>query len=310
VRAAPERIGALIALGVLAACAREPALPPVDASAHRAAVDAWHEEQRAEIGEKGSPLAYTGLSWLHPGANSIGADSTNEIALAGTGVPARVGALVREGDSVRLELAKGVTASINGAPTVGEPLRSDADSGKSSRVQVGSAGFRLIKRLEQIGVRRWDDDRPAFRGFHGAHYYPDDVRYRIAGDFVPYDKPTTMRVQTEAGVEQDLRVVGKVRARIGGERYELTTFAGDSAQDLWIVFKDATNGHESYGFRYLKAARDTSTNVVALDFNYAYNPDCAYTPYATCPLPPPGNRISARIPAGEQVYETASAGIK
>lgn len=297
----------IAAVGVCAtlACAREPALPPVEASAHLAAVDAWHDEQRTELGALGAPLAYTGLSRLHGGANSIGANSANEIVLTGTGVPARVGVLVRDTSGVRLELAKGVKATVNGAALVADRLHTDADSGKSSRVQIGSAGFRLIQRLDQVGVRRWDDDRPSFRAFQGAHYFPDDMQWRIAGTFAPYAKPITMRVQTEAGIEQDLPVVGKVHARIGGEKYELTAFEGDSAQDLWIVFKDATNGRESYGFRYITAVRDTATNLVALDFNYAYNPDCAYTPYATCPLPPPGNRIAARIPAGEQVYETS-----
>lgn len=300
----------LWALGALAACAPEPKLPPVDATVHHAAVDAWHEEQRAELSAPGAPLSYTGLTWLHPGANAIGADSSNEIVLSGTGVPAHLGALIRDGGRVRLELAAGTSATINGhAPTM-DQLRTDADSGPSSRVQVGSAGFRLIKRLDQIGVRRWDDDRPAFRNFRGSHYFPDDVEWRIAAAFVPYRPAKTMRVQTEAGVEQDIPVVGVLRARIGGERYELTTFEGDSAQDLWIVFKDATNGRESYGFRYMKAALDTTTNLAILDFNYAYNPDCAYTQYATCPLAPAENRIHVRIPAGEQVYEASIANVK
>jgi uncharacterized protein (DUF1684 family) len=295
----------IVAIVVLASCGREPALPPIDAAAHQTAVNAWHEEQRAELSAPGAPLAYTGLGWLHVGANTIGADSSNEVVLVGTGVPARVGALVRDSRGVKLQLANGVKALVNGAAPSAGYLRTDADSGISSRVQIGSAGLRLIKRLDQIGVRRWDDDRPAYRDFRGASYFPDDIQWRIAGTFAPFDKPKEMRVQTESGIEQDIPVVGKVRTRIGGEKYVLTAFAGDSASDLWIVFKDATNGRESYGFRYVKAVRDTASNVVTLDFNYAYNPDCAYTPYATCPLPPPGNRIGARIAAGEREYASA-----
>lgn len=297
---------ALGTLGALVACERQLELPPVDATTHQAATDAWHEEQRGELSARGAPLAYTGLDWLHAGANSIGSDSSNDIVLSGRGVPAHVGTLVLEGDRVRFEAAPGASASIDDKPSKAAPLHTDADSGKSSRVQVGSAGFRLIKRLDEIGVRRWNDERPEYRDFHGASYFADDVHWRVAGKFDPYDTPKIMRVQTEAGVEEDLPIVGTVRARIGGERYELIAFEGDSAQDLWIVFKDATNGRESYGFRYIKAARNMTTNIVVLDFNRAYNPDCAYTPYATCPLPPPANRIHARIPAGEQVYQTAS----
>ncbi|MDQ2767411.1 MAG: DUF1684 domain-containing protein [Gemmatimonadota bacterium] len=301
---------AFVALGVLAACERQLELPPVDATVHRAATVSWQEAQRGDLSARGAPLAYTGLDWLHAGANSIGSDSSNDIVLVGHGVPARVGALVREGNRVRFEAVPGATASIDAHPAHASndaPLRTDADSGKSSRVQVGSAGFRLIKRLDAIGVRRWDDERPAYLAFRGAHYFDDDVHWRIGGKFEPYAVPKIMRVQTESGIEQDLRIVGTVRTSIDGERYDLTAFAGDSAQDLWIVFKDATNGRESYGFRYMKAARDTATNLVTLDFNRGYNPDCAYTPYATCPLPPPANRIRVRIPAGERVYEPAIA---
>lgn len=297
-------------LGVLAACARESTLPPLDAAAHAKALDMWHEEQRAELSAPGAPLAYTGLRWLHVGPNTVGADSSNDIVLTGTKVPAHMGTLVLVDGRVRVVLAAGTKATVNGAALTTDSLRTDADSGISSRVQIGSAGFRLIKRLDQIGVRSWDDDRPAFRDFRHASYFPDDMQWRIAATFEPYEKPKTMRVQTEAGIEQDIPVVGEVRARIGGARYDLTAFEGDSAQDLWIVFKDATNGRESYGFRYMKAVRDTATNLVALDFNYAYNPDCAYTPYATCPLPPSNNRISVRIPAGEKVYDPPIAARK
>ena len=298
-------LGVLVALCAMMACERRVELPPVDTTAHRAATDAWHEQQYDELSARGAPLAYTGLDWLHAGANTIGSDSSNEIVLPGRGVPAHVGTLVREGDRVRFEAAAGATASIDGSPSTAAQLRTDADSGHSSRVQVGSAGFRLIKRLDAIGLRRWDDERPQYRGFHGASYFADDVRWRVAGKFQPYDSPKVSRVQTESGVEQDLTIVGTVRARIGDERYDLVAFQGDSAQDLWIVFKDSTNGRQSYGFRYIKAARDTATNIVVLDFNRAYNPDCAYTPYATCPLPPPANRIHAGITAGEEVYEKA-----
>ena len=277
---------ALGTLGALVACERQLELPPVDATTHQAATDAWHEEQRGELSARGAPLAYTGLDWLHAGANSIGSDSSNDIVLSGRGVPAHVGTLVSRRKPGTPRARRGNERDDQWTRPR-RPLHTDADSGPSSRVQVGSAGFRLIKRLDEIGVRRWDDERPEYRDFHGASYFADDVHWRVAGKFDPYDTPKIMRVQTEAGVEEDLPIVGTVRARIGGERYELIAFEGDSAQDLWIVFKDATNGRESYGFRYIKAARDMTTNLVVLDFNYAYNPDCAYTPYATCPLRPP-----------------------
>ena len=301
----------LLALAALAAavCARpsrdeSPTLSTVPRTAHEAAQRAWHARRLATLVTPGRPLSYTGLTWLHPGANTIGADSTSAVRLVGRDVPARVGTLVRDGARVRFVPAPGVLARVDSEPSTldsaGRWLRTDADSGGPSRVEIGSAGFRIVRRVDSIGVRSWDAERETVRHFAGVDLFPLDSAWRLAGRLVPLATPRRVAVLTESGVPEEHDIVGTVRARIAGVPYDLTAFDGGRPTELFIVFADATSGDESYGFRFLRAARDTATDVVTLDFNFAYNPDCAFSPYTTCPLPPPENRIRAAVRAGER----------
>ena len=87
---------------------------------------------------------------------------------------------------------------------------------------------------------------------------------------------------------------------LAGKEYRLEPTDEDG--QLFFVFRDLTAGKETYPsgrFLYAAAPRD---GYVILDFNKAYNPPCAFTPYATCPLPSRQNRLPVRIPAGELVY--------
>ncbi|MDB4899026.1 MAG: hypothetical protein JWN53_834 [Gemmatimonadetes bacterium] len=265
-------------------------------------MNAWHAKRAAWLTTPGRPLSYTGLRWIHGGANTIGGDSSNAVVLTGRNVPNVLGTLIRDGDKVRFEPAAGVRATVDSAPAVAGPLRTDADSVGPSRVDVGTAGFRIIKRLDSLGVRTWDAERASVHAFAGVKVYPLDERLRVAGRFTPYPTPKKVAVMTEAGMFEEEQIVGTVGTTVGGQHYDLTAFVGTKPTDLFIIFTDSTSGDETYGFRFLHAALDTATRAVTLDWNYAYNPDCAFTPYATCPLPPPENRIRAAIRAGERRY--------
>jgi hypothetical protein len=216
--------------------------------------------------------------------------------------------LVRDGARVRFVPAAGVAVRVDSQPWPGEGwLRTDVDSGGASRVEVGSAGFRIVRRVDSIGVRSWDAEREALRRFTALPLFPLDSAWRLPGRLVPLAAPRKVAVMTEAGVPEEHTIVGTVRASIAGTRYELTAFDGGRPNELFIVFADSTSGDETYGFRFLRAARDTATNAVTLDFNFAYNPDCAFSPYTTCPLPPPENRIRAAVRAGERRVEHPDA---
>lgn len=300
----------LFALLFATGCNREaepPRLASIDRTAHAAQWDEWKAKRLAALRTPGRPPSYSGLTWMRQGANTIGADSSSDIVLSGTGVPGRLGTLIREGFAVRFEPASGVEAMVDSLPAASGALRSDADSGGASRVVVGSAGFRVIRRVDSLGVRSWDAERHSLKEFHarGLEYFPLDSAWRIPARLVPLETPRRVPVLTEAGVEEEYEIVGMVHAEIGDSTYQLLAYAGNGPTDLFIVLADATSGKETYGFRFLHAARDTATNIVTLDLNYAYNPDCTFTPFSTCPFPPKENRIRASVRAGEKTYSDA-----
>jgi uncharacterized protein (DUF1684 family)/peroxiredoxin len=281
-----------------------------DTAAYRAEWEAWKSKRAKALLTPGRPLSYTALSWLHPGRNTIGANARSDVHLAGSGVPAAVGTLIRSGDEIRFEPAPGVAVTIDSQPARATILRTDADS-LPSQVRVGSAGFRIAKRVDSIGVRAWDAEHPSLRAFKGLSYFPLDQRWRIAGRFTPLPVPRKFAASTESGVAEEYEEVGSVDATIDGAPYRLTAYNGGKKQ-LFLTFADASSGEETYGFRFLRATLDTATNDVALDFNFAYNPDCAFSKFTTCPLPPPENRIRSKVLAGERPPQTGlrSAGIE
>jgi uncharacterized protein (DUF1684 family) len=297
---------ASLAMGVAGACGRESAATPApayDAAAHRAAWDKWKAERAEFVSTPGRPISYTGLTWLRPGANPIGSARGNTVVLPGRDVPARVGVLVRAGDTVRFEPAAGTHATVDSQAAVAGPLRTDADTAKgASRVLVGSAGFRIVKRVDSIGVRSWDAEHPALKAAPTLAYFPLDTAWRQVATFVPATPPRRVPIMTELGVPEEHVIIGTTRARIGDSTYALTTFSGTGPTDVHIVFADASSGDETYGFRFVHAPLDTIAKTVTLDFNFAYNPDCAFSPYTTCPLPPRANHIKAKILAGEKKF--------
>lgn len=284
------------------ACSDGAVKPPAIAEAdYKAAYDKFLATRAATLTTAGKPISFTGLRWLKQGESTIGADTTNTIVLSARDVPAKVGTLVRTGFAVRFEPAPGVAALIDSAPATARELVTDAGPGTASRVDVGRAGFRIVKRVDSIGVRMWDADRATPKGIEPLEYFARDPKWRLGGTFTRRAKPDTIAVPTSSGVAEEHIDVGTLATTIEGQPYTLTAFAGNSPTDLFVTFSDASSGEETYGFRFLHAALDTVTNIAVVDFNMAYNPDCAFSAYTTCPLPPASNRLKAKVLAGEKI---------
>ena len=300
-------VAILVAGVTIAGCASEPAPAPITPKDHAAAWQLWKDKRVKWLTTPNRAASFTGLRWLRQGATTIGSDSSNDVRLPGRNVPARVGTLIREGAKVRFEPAVGAASAIiiDSTPATARLLRSDGDSGGASTVTAGSAGFRIVKRLDSLGVRTWDGDKVSpeviARTFTPFEHFPLQPEWRLAGRFEPLAKPESLGVPTVNGVAELYINIGKVKARVGGTPVALTAFAGNIPTDLFLSFSDETSGEETYGFRFIHAALDTATKVVTLDFNFAYNPECAFSAFTTCPLPPEGNRIGVRIPAGEKI---------
>ncbi len=191
---------------------------------------------------------------------------------------------------------------MNGAPPAGLPLASD-QSGKPDVVAVGRLKLTLIQRGDAVAIRARDPENPRRKELKGISYFPIDPRLRTVGTFERYPAPREVEVSSAQGPAQKALAPGLVRFTLGGEALSLEPSVDAPGDDtLFFVFRDATAGTETYGagrFLYADAPKPGSDRVV-LDFNLAVNPPCAFTPYATCPLPLPRNVLPVRIEAGEK----------
>jgi len=243
-------------------------------------------------------LSLAGLWWLHPGSNTFGADASNEIVLAGDGLPAHGGAIEVAAATVRLRPADPLVR-VNGAAAESAILADD-EKGPPSLIELGDLRMHVIRRGDRVALRVRDPRAAARTAFNGIERYPIDAGWRIR-----------MRVESAAGREIPLMdVTGQVQAAAlagyvsferDGATWRLAALEGEDDGSLWLIFGDGTNGHGTYGGgRYLYTEPMADDGSVVADFNLAYNPPCVFSPYATCPLPPMENRLALGIEAGER----------
>lgn len=259
----------------------------------------WRAERLESLKRPDGWLTLVGLGWLHEGANTCGSDPESDVALPGS-APGRAGVIhLREGEA---EFAASPGAGVLAAGETVERtiLASDAD-GEPTVLEVGSVSFYVIRRGERFGVRVKDRSSPVYTDFQGLDYFPVNRDWRFEARFVPYDPPRKVDVPTILGTTEEQLSPGAVVFDLEDDEYRLEAYQGSEEDELFFVFGDETNGHETYGGgRFLYARRESGKAVV--DFNKAYNPPCVFTPYATCPLPTPENRLPFAVRAGEKTY--------
>ena len=170
---------------------------------------------------------------------------------------------------------------------------------------MGSLEFRVIVRGARVGIRLKDTESNSVRNFRGMVFYPPDMNYRVTAAWIPSDGKKTIDVPNVLGDVTPVPVAGVVVFQINGQEARLTALGGDAAKGLSFVFNDLTAKTDTYpGGRFLDTDPVANGKVI-LDFNRAYNPPCAVTPFATCPLAPKENRLSVEIPAGEKFDRAA-----
>jgi uncharacterized protein (DUF1684 family) len=262
----------------------------------------WKAEQVDDLKQNWLPLA--GLYWLKPGVNSFGTARENAVVFPKG--PAHAGEFDLEGKDVTIKLLPDAHATVAGKALTTAKLDSDV-SGHASLVEMGTLQFHLIVRGERVGIRVKDLESASVANFNGLIFYPLDMNYRVMATWVPAKGKNTIDIPNVLGDVTATPVVGTVAFKINGQELRLAALGGDASRGLFLVFNDLTANKDTYpGGRFLETA-PVANGTVVLDFNRAYNPPCAVTPYATCPLAPKENRLSAAIPAGEKFDKAAHA---
>lgn len=264
-------------------------------------VDTWHAMRIRRLTAPDGWLSLVGLEWLKPGGNRIGSAPDNDIVLAKAAPHlGRVEWADDGGLSIVLDPDSGAT--IDGKRIDHATLLDDSHAAPTT-IAFGTVQFIAIDRGGRKGLRVRDSAAPTRTHFAVIERFPVDPAWRIVADWLPLDPPFQLAAGTVIGTIENYPAPGKAVFERDGRRcemYPVLELPGDA--QLFLVFADRTSGKETYGaarFLYADMPRD---GRIVLDFNKAYNPPCAFTPYATCPLAPPENRLDLRVTAGEKNY--------
>ena len=257
-------------------------------------------EDRFKNTERGW-LGLVGLYWLRDGENRIGSDPSNDIILP-SGAPARIGVVLYNNGVATFRAERMVPVSCNGKhvtlKTLVADIYEDADF-----LQFGDLTLVLLERADRHLIRVWDKNSETRKNFTGFNQYPVNSTYRIKAKYTAYDTPRLISIQDVLEIYHETPFQGYVTFDFDGEQQRLEARV-DEDDLMRLDFRDETNGETTYvGGRFLIADMPKEGKII-VDFNQAYNPPCAYTDYATCPLPPPENRLSIRIEAGEKAYRS------
>lgn len=273
--------------------------PSAPDAAYVQSFDKWKAELVDDL--KQNWLSLAGLFWLKPGDNSFGTDAGNAIVFPKG--PAHAGVFELAGTDVTVKFSPDAHATIDGKPVTTSKLQPDI-SGKPTIVELGSLRMKAIVRGQRIGIRLKDVDSDQAKNYRGPTFFPLDLSYRVTATWVPSDGKKTVDVPNVLGDTTPTPVAGTVVFKINGQEVRLTDLGGDPSKGLSFVFNDLTSKTDTYpGGRFLETD-PVANGTVVIDFNRAYNPPCAVTPYATCPLAPKENRLAVAIPAGEKYDRT------
>jgi len=284
--------GAMVCGGTLRA--EEPA------DAYAAEVEQWRAERLSRLVSPSGWLALIGLHFLEEGENDVGSDEDNDIVLAAG--PKNLGTVVlEESGRVMLRVTPGAGVKVNGKEVLSAELVPEG-RGATTTVSAGTMSFYVVVRGDKYGLRVKDSESPRLKNFAGIDYFPIDESWRITADWVPFPKPREVMIGNSLGQESPALVLGKVVFERDGQTYELLPLQETLGEPLFLIIADETSGKETYGAARFVYADPPVDGKVIIDFNKAINPPCAFTPFATCPLPPKQNVLPIAVTAGEKDY--------
>jgi uncharacterized protein len=291
-------------LGVLSTLA--PAGEPVAGSAElreeQATVQQWRTARTGELTSDTGWLTLVGLLWLQDGANSFGRAASNALALDNPALAAQAGTFLVREHQLRFIARSGSGITHRGEPVTALDLVSDA-AAEPTVLSSGPLRFFVIERAGKLGVRVRDLSSPRRAHFRGLSYFPVSTAWRVAARFEPYEPARRIKIINILGMEDELLCPGALVFTKDAQEWRLdAVLESPTDTQLFVMFQDDTSGHETYGGgRFMHVPMPAGHSAV-VDFNLAYNPPCAFNDFATCPLPPPQNRLKLRVEAGELDY--------
>lgn len=294
----------------LAACGEKetaPVVAPVD-PVFAAEQQQWRQQRYTELNAPDGWNSLVGLHWLEHKAHYIGSGPGSGIRLA-VG-PDKLGMVARDGNTVTFTPERGVPMTVEGEPVTGRiRFFSDRDATPTKiAFDDGRGQLSLIHRGERFALRVKHADAATRTGFTGLTYWDGGPAWKVSARFVPHAAGKRLSIVDITGLTTEMPNAGALEFEKDGKPYRLEAL-GEPGGELFVIFGDRTSGHGSYpAGRYLDLPAPDASGQMQIDFNHAYNPPCAFTPFATCPLTPPENRLDLRVEAGEKAYHPPQGG--
>jgi len=260
--------------------------------------DAWHARRVTALKAEDGWINLAGLHWLSEGLQSFGSDASRAIVFPPGHIAANAGTFERQGNVVIMRSAESSGIRVNGRPagvdTIFSPNLSVAPT-----CTAGSLRWTIIQRGDRIGIRLRDLEHPALKGFKGVDRFPADTIWRVRARLVTDPYTRSIPITNVLGQTTQTPLAGRLHFNLNGRPMVLDALK--EGDELFIIFGDETSGSETYpAGRFLYAPMPGADGLTVLDFNRAINPPCAFTPYATCPLPPRQNVLTVAVRAGEK----------
>lgn len=278
-----------------------------DLSRYVADVESWRSRLEADLRAPDGWLSLAGLFELEEGQQTIGSDNSNDIVLP-PGAPAQLGVIVTTGGQARLTVTTEVPVLVDGAVSRQADLVEDEDGARTpTKVTVGAVTFFVHTYGDKRAIRIKDSNNPMIQAFRGRQWFEVKPEYRVIGRFVPCDLPRALRVGSVAGNTLEYPSAGEIEFDLHGQRLTLATFGTprSGSRQVFVLFRDATSGKQTHPAQRAMNVKVDADGNAEVDFNKAHNMPCAFTPYATCPLPPQQNILSIPIEAGERRADAA-----
>lgn len=264
---------------------------------YEARILAWRALKYEELVRENGWLALSGLYWLNEGRNLIGSNPMCEVVLPER-APTFIGVAELRGMGIRFTAAEGVRVKVNGRSAQKAVLRSSKDPKPSFITWNETLRMVVHEHADKYAIRIWDNERNERFALPPLKWFPINRRFRIPARYTRYKTPRAMKIPDTFGELVEERIDGYVSFRFEGATYKLDA-SETSGGKLSIKFRDETSKRESYPPTRHCYTEPVKNKRVTLDFNYAYNPPCAFTEYATCIFAPPQNTLPFRVEAGE-----------
>lgn len=288
-----------ILLGLISCQTAEKKINPED---YKKSIDVWKQKRLSNLKSENGWLNLVGLYWLKEGQNPFGSNEANNIIFP-KNAPDFIGTIILYKGNISVAINPDVEVFINDSLLKEHDIITDNDP-KTTQFKMGTFRWHIIKRGDKYGIRLRDLESPLINQISEIPAFPTDLNWRIKVTFERFEESKEIAIPNVLGETNYEKYYGILKFTIENKEYSLIPTGDGINEDFFVIFADGTSAEETYGAgRFLSVEKPDDKGITYIDFNKATNPPCAFTAFATCPLPPKENILEVKILAGEKINE-------